>query len=559
VPPPPNLVLLVTDQQRFPMHWPDEPGWLANLTPNDAELARTGLTFTGAFVNSCMCSPSRATLLTGRMPAEHGVVLTHTRGGARPTPQNLLATIRGAAGRSIRDGVPIARGLQSFARISLRTATGTPQREEPELSPRLPNLATLLRKAGYEVAYRGKWHLTKPVNGDEWSDADGRRLADDYGFAGWEPPDAGEDTRPEHFGGGNAGTSGLGWDEDFVRQAEEFLGGGDSKSPPPPEPFALVLSLVNPHDVLGYPTSWREGGFTPEAVEDLGVQLPPTVDERLDRKPTAHGFQKYGQAAYIGALRSREDKLAYVNFYAYLQKLVDEKIGRLLAALGDPGDPASLRSRTVVVRTSDHGELGLSHGGLRQKMFNVYEETLHVPLVVSNPVLFPRPRETDAMASLVDIVPTLLSLAGADGGDRLDGRDLVPVLASKTEPSRETQARAAVDMSRVIDHERPEPSVRDAVAFTYDDDAAATFLKDTVPPPNHIRCVRERHLKYAVYVDPQGRAERQYELYDLERDPLETNNLVERDGGKLRDSSYASERERLAERVERVPVPDPAP
>lgn len=558
MPPPPNLVLLVTDQQRFPMHWPDEPGWLANLTPNDAELARTGLTYTNAFVNSCMCSPSRATLLTGRMPAEHGVVLTHTRGGARPTPQNLLATIRGAAGRSIRDGVPVVRGLQSFARIGLRTATGTPQREEPELSPRLPNLATLLREAGYEVAYRGKWHLTKPVTGDEWSDADARHLADDYGFAGWEPPDAGEDTRPEHFGGGNAGRSGRGWDEDFVRQAEQFLGGGDS-SPPPPEPFALVLSLVNPHDVLGYPTSWRDGGFTSEAVEDLGVQLPPTVDERLDRKPTAHGMQKYGQAAYIGALRSREDKLAYVNFYAYLQKLVDEKIGRLLAALGDPGDPASLRSRTVVVRTSDHGELGLSHGGLRQKMFNVYEETLHVPLVVSNPVLFPRPRETDAMASLVDIVPTLLSLARADGGERLDGCDLVPVLANRAEPAREAAARTPVDLGSVLEHERPAPSVRDAVEFTYDDDAAGTFLKDTVPPPNHIRCVRERQLKYAVYMDPHGRVDRQYELYDLERDPLETNNLVERDSGSLRDRTYGREHERLAERVDRVPAPDPAP
>jgi arylsulfatase A-like enzyme len=553
--PPPNLVLLVTDQQRFPMHWPDRPGWLRDLTPNDAELRRTGLTFTQAFVNSCMCSPSRATLLTGRMPAEHGVLLTHTRGGARPTPVNLLATVAGAAGRSIRDGVPLARGLRSFARLSARSVIGTAQREEPELTARLPNLATLLRGAGYEVAYRGKWHLTKPVDGGEWSAADARRLEGDYGFAGWEPPDAGEDTRPEHFGGGSAGRSGLGWDEDFTRQAEAFL----SADRPPSEPFALVLSLVNPHDVLGYPTSWRDGGFDQQAIRDLGVGLPPTVDERLDRKPVAHGMQKYGQAAYIGALRSREDKLAYVNFYAYLQGLVDEKIGRLLAALGDPEDPASLRSRTVIVRTSDHGEMGLSHGGLRQKMFNVYEETLHVPLVVSNPVLFPRGGETDAMASLVDIVPTMLTLAGAPGGERLDGRDLVPVLAEGANPAREAAGRATVDLGPVLEHARPQRSVRDAVEFTFDDDAAATFLKDSVPPPNHVRCVREPRLKYAVYVDPAGRAESQYELYDLERDPLETNNLVDRDSGDLREAAYRADHERLAGRVAAVPAPDPAP
>jgi arylsulfatase A-like enzyme len=521
---------------------------------NDHELARTGLTFTQAFVNSCMCSPSRATLLTGRMPAEHGVVLTHTRGGARPTAAKLLATLQGAAGRSIRDGVGVTSGLHSLARMSVRTVTGTPQRSEPELSARLPNLATLLRPAGYEVAYRGKWHLTKPVAGGEWSDADTRRLAGDYGFAGWQPPDAGEDTRPEHFGGGSAGRSGLGWDEDFVRQAEAFLG-----DPALPEPFALVLSLVNPHDVLGYPTSWRDGGFGPEAVRDLGVRLPPTADERLDRKPAAHALQKYGQTAYIGALRSREDKLAYVNFYAYLHKLVDEKIGRVLAALGDPDDPASLRSRTVIVRTSDHGEMGLSHGGLRQKMFNVYEETLRVPLVVSNPILFPRPDETDALVSLVDVVPTLLSLAGAEGGTRLDGRDLAPILAAHAQAPREEAARVPVDLGRVLEHENSARSVRDAVEFTYDDDSAATFLKDTVPQPNHIRCVRERHLKYAVYVDPHDRARTQYELYDLERDPLETDNLVDRDSGELRDSAYAADRQRLAERTQGIPTPDPAP
>src|SRR3954451_3000921 len=126
--------------------------------PSHAELARTGVTFTRAFANTCMCSPSRATLLTGRMPAEHGVLLTHTRGGARPTPGNLLATLRAGAGRSIRDGVPATTGIRAFSRMAFRTATGTPQRAEPELPAEMPNLATLLRAAGYEVAYKGKWH-----------------------------------------------------------------------------------------------------------------------------------------------------------------------------------------------------------------------------------------------------------------------------------------------------------------------------------------------------------------------------------------------------------------
>ena len=56
--------------------------------------------------------------------------------------------------------------------------------------------------------------------------------------------------------------------------------------------------------------------------------------------------------------------------------------------------------------------MGLSHGGLRQKTFNVYEETINVPLVFSNPVLFAEGAETDALASLVDVLPTALSLAG---------------------------------------------------------------------------------------------------------------------------------------------------
>ena len=554
MPRPPNLLLLITDQQRSPMHWPDRPGWLPELMPSHAELTRTGVTFTRAFANTCMCSPSRATLFTGRMPAEHGVTLTHTRGGARPTPANLLSTVRAAAGRSVRDGVPVTTGIQAFARMGFRVATGTPQRVEPELPAGMANLATLLRAAGYEVAYKGKWHLTKPVEGGGWSDADTRHLAERYGFAGWEPPDAGEDTAPEHFGAGAAGRSGSGWDEDFTRQAERFL-----TDPGLPEPFALVVSLVNPHDVLAYPMTWRGGGFTSDAVRDLGVKLPPTVNERLNRKPMAHGMQKYGQQSYLGPLPSNEAKLEYVNFYAHLHSVVDEKIGRLLAALGDGADPRSLRSRTVIVRTSDHGEMGLSHGGLRQKMFNAYEETIRVPLVISNPVLFPNGGETDSLGAHVDLVPTMLSLAGAgDGAANLDGEDLTPVLARHAEPEREALDLVPVALEPVLGNGDTAASVRDAVSFTYDDDSAGTFLKDTVPAPNHVRCVREQRFKYAAYVDPLGRAEPQYELYDLERDPLETENLVDRETGEVHDATYKSELDRLRERVAAVPTPEPA-
>ena len=161
--------------------------------------------------------------------------------------------------------------------------------------------------------------------------------------------------------------------------------------------------------------------------------------------------------------------------------MVDEKIGRLLAALGDPDDPDSLRSRTVIARTSDHGELGLSHGGLRQKMFNAYEESIHVPLVVSNPLIFPEPRESDALVSLVDLVPTMLGLAGG-GRDpaRFDGHDLGPLLRGEPTP-------CATRCSSPTTTTRPGPRSR------------------TCPgQPNRIRCVRDERWKYAVYLDPSG-------------------------------------------------------
>ncbi|HEY3186645.1 MAG TPA: sulfatase-like hydrolase/transferase [Solirubrobacteraceae bacterium] len=430
----PNVLVVITDQQRAPRHWPDEPGWVDALMPADAELRRTGLSFTEATCNSCMCTPSRATLLTGLMPAEHGCPLTLTAGGAKPHLANVPAVLADAP-RDI--GIPRQRALRNLVRML--TGVGAGHGPEPELDPAKPNLATLLRARGYEVAYKGKWHLTRPLAG-AWGPADARRLASDYGFAGWEPPDAGEDIQPEHFGGGTAN-----WDEAFTAQAEAYLASEDLE-----EPFALVVSLVNPHDVLAYPATYDHGGYRAADWADLEVGLPPTVGEDLRTKPTAHRLLSVGLGLLLGPLRDDDARRAYVGFYAHLQRLVDRHVGRLVAALGDPGDPASLRSRTIVVRLSDHGEMGLAHGGIRQKAFNAYEESLRVPLVFSNPVLFPRAAETPAPASLIDVLPTLLALAGAPA--ELTGTDLTPVLARHAAPDGDALRRCPVDLRPVNEH-----------------------------------------------------------------------------------------------------------
>jgi len=546
---PPNIIVLITDQQRTPRHWPDEPGWLAELMPNDTELARTGLTFTNGFCNTAMCSPSRATLFTGRFPAQHGVTLTLTAADLKPDPRNTPAVVATMADILRRRQAPPERVLRQFARGLFRS--GPKSGNEPSLPSGMSNLATLLRDAGYTIAYKGKWHLSHPSGGPGamlggWTQADADRVGERYGFAGWEAPDAGENTKASNFGGGNAG-EGRGWDEVYTRQTERFLGQADL-----PEPFCLIVSLVNPHDVLGYPASYIRGGYVPREFRDLGVGLPPTVEENLASKPAVQSLMRMGMDAYIGPLRDRRAQLDYVNFYAYLHRLVDEKIGRLLAALGSADDPASLRSRTVIVRTADHGELGLSHGGLRQKAFNVYEETINVPIVVSNPVLFGKPARTEALASLVDLLPTALKLAGQEVPGELAGHDLTPVIADAAEPEREAVQRAAVDLGPVLEHTAPAPSVQDAVHFTFDDHQAATAMQEAPGQPNRIRAIRTRNGKYAVYFDPNGKASSEYELYDLERDPLEVRNLVGVRDGAARGNGAGALRSELAERLDQA-------
>src|SRR5690606_7356563 len=130
-------------------------------------------------------------------------------------------------------------------------------------------------------------------------------------------------------------------------------------------------------------------------------------------KPTAHAAIKLVMAGGLGVVATPDVQQKYLNFYANLMKKVDSQIGELLAVFDDNGTAgAAALDETLIVRTSDHGELGMCHGALRQKTFVGYDEALRVPLIWSNPVLFPEARSTDSLVSHVDLLPTLCALTG---------------------------------------------------------------------------------------------------------------------------------------------------
>ena len=152
---------------------------------------------------------------------------------------------------------------------------------------------------------------------------------------------------------------------------------------------------------------------------------------------------------------------------------------------------------TIVIRYADHGEGGLSHG-MREKAYTMYEEMIHIPLIVHNPRLYPEPLTTQAFYDHLSVLPTLLDLAGVSNPNAYAvGKSIVPVL------------------------EDPSKSVQDNAIFSYDD----LFFLPASEPGGHIRGVRTGDWTYGVYFGLDGSA-LEYELYDNKNDPGQLHNLL---------------------------------
>ena len=464
---PQNLIVFIRDQVKptdlwFPRGWDDK-----NM-PTQKWLKDNGLSFSNSFTNTSMCSVSRSTFFTSKYPAQHQADL-------------LLSDIKN----------PV---LDS----------------QIQLNPDLPNLGNILTQdvVGYDVPFFGKFHLSKTItlrNGETLY-----QNPNDYGFEAWQGPDAGQDMDADHAGLGPNDN-----DPRFIEQAKTWL--TDRLDSGNQKPFVMVVSLVNPHDVLAYPQKMQEFEFYSDKWLEGDIDLlPPTFDEDKARnfKPDVQTQWTLAQSG-VGQLFDPEGALNYLNFYGNLLKVADSQMGEIVSILQQPGRENDLKN-TMFVSTSDHGEMGMSHGRMVQKMFNAYEESIRVPLIWSNTEYFKGGQETDALVSTIDFLPTALNFLGVDR-QLIDDSDLRGV--DYSEILRTANNSGQSNLKNV--------DVQNSILYTYDDiyggqdpalSAGGDYVHGLLPANNRLQALRTKDYKYVRYFSgdkPYSAKNWDGELYDL--------------------------------------------
>jgi arylsulfatase A-like enzyme len=354
----PDIVILMTDEERAipPYEAPDVLGWRDRTLTGRKWFDEHGVSFQRHYTGSLACVPSRPTIFTGHYPDLHGV--TQTDGIGKVFDDSRMRWLR--------------RG-------------------------EVPTLGNWFRAAGYDTHYDGKWHishadLADPATGGPLAtnDDDGvvdpaavRRYLDadplaPFGFSGWVGPE------PHGSLLANAGVRRdpliadrlVAWLHD--RYERRRSGDADAL-----RPFLLVVSFVNPHDIVLFPAWVRRSPVQPSPLDPPPVPAAPTADEDLSTKPAAQiafraaYYSGYGPAPAINRTYDRNAQ-RYRDLYYRLHAQVDGPIDHVQRAVTEGGS-----ENAVLVRTADHGDLLGAHGGLHQKWFNLYDEATRVPFVVA--------------------------------------------------------------------------------------------------------------------------------------------------------------------------------
>ena len=438
---PPNLIFVLTDEH--PAKAWSRGGVRELKTPNLERLADEGITFTNCISNNPICTPYRASLLTGLHGHQNGFINNH-------------------------DKFPLANDLPTWSQI--------------------------LKDQGYTMGYIGKWHLYPACEAPIFEEGEVKTPAQ------LTPPAyrQGFDDLWIQTSNHNEPFNTYYWDEDEqykkydgyapTHEMTQLLGFIDTHQNDS-TPFCAVLSLLPPHPIYSQaPRQWRN--YYQHLETPFWRNVP-------------------------GRYRTYENLKGLKDFYAQITA-VDAEIGRLLDKL----DKTGLAENTVVVFTSDHGDLHYAHGNYWKRY--PWEESVNVPFIARFPVKIKPKTISDALLGAVDLAPTLLGLLGFG--------DFIP-------PSMQGN-----DLSHVFFGQKGHTPVSQLILYNLP--PAGHYIHERQPDLPDYRGVRTKEWTYAVRKLPITGEVVSYMMHHNLEDPYQLKNLID-------DPLYADQRLSLHEALER--------
>ena len=375
----PNILWICTDQQRF-----DTIACLGNPhihTPNLDRLVSQGVTFTHAFAQNPVCTPSRASFLTGRYPRTTG---------ARQNGQSIPA-----------DEVLVTK---------------------------------MLADAGYDCGLSGKLHIA-PCQG-----LVEKRIDDGYRVFHWshDPHPKWKENEYTQW----LESKGYKWKDIYQPKGNAYVGipaelhqttwcfdrAIDFIKEKRTSPWLMSVNVFAPHHPFDPPKEYFDR-YDPDKLPD-----PSYREGELANKPifqqVDHDGAYGGSQLGFSKMTPRERREVTAAYYAMIEQM-DDNVGRILGALDDSGQ----RENTIIIFMSDHGEL-LGDHGMYLKGPHMYDCSIRVPLIVSWPGHFKAGLKSDALVELVDIVPTLLNAVDMPIPNRVQGTSLFDICTGKADPHK---------------------------------------------------------------------------------------------------------------------------
>ncbi|MFC6548770.1 sulfatase [Cohnella cellulosilytica] len=378
---PPNILWICTDQQRF-----DTTGCYGNRfvrTPHIDRLAEQGTLFENAFCQSPVCTPSRASFLTGRYPRT-----TRCRQNGQNLPENERLVTRLLADAGYRCG------LAGKLHVSACDPSVAPDGE-----PRMDD--------GYET-----FHWSHHPE-DDWPSNEYARWLESSGFVR-EPQSAPES--PYVRCGPDAPYSQTAWCADMAIGFIESRAGAD-------RPWLCSVNMFDPHHPFDPPARHLQRYLDRLEL----IPLPNFEAGELDAKSYFQQYDHHGAYGDSGSypyskMSDTDHRLIRAAYWAMVEA-IDEQVGRMIETLERTGE----RDNTMVIFMSDHGEM-LGDHGIYLKGPHFYEPAVHVPLIVSYPGVWPQGRRCSGLVELTDLAPTLLEAAGLPIHPGMQGSSLLPLL-----------------------------------------------------------------------------------------------------------------------------------